>query len=333
MPYKQNLKTPSKTPRPKPTYKITNWSDYNKSLKKRGMVSLCFPAGDLKEQFINDSPYVAGVSGRQATYSKAYLELIYTFYRLFGWGLRQMTGYFEDFWRQKGLDIGVPSFGHLCDAFSALSLEKKVFCKKVAQKIEAGEKITLILDSTGLRFFHPSDWYEKQYGQKKKRRPWRKVHMAIDAHQNVHQIEVTEETVDDRAVMGDLIDGADGALEKIIADQGYYSIEISENLYKQGITPVIPPPHKATIHDKENTSWHDKIVQYIKDKGSLYAFHKKFGYGTRSLVEAQFSRLKRCLGDAFQTHKIDSQKNEAIIIGNILNLWNSFGQCQSVKNS
>jgi hypothetical protein len=37
-------------------------------------------------------------------------------------------------------------------------------------------------------------------------------------------------------------------------------------------------------------------VQYIKDKGSIYAFHKKYDYGLRALVEAQISRIKRCNG-------------------------------------
>ena len=32
--------------------------------------------------------------------------------------------------------------------------------------------------------------------------------------------------------------------------------------------------------------------EYIKHKGSVYAFHKKYSYGLRSLVEAQISRIK-----------------------------------------
>ncbi|MEX3640561.1 hypothetical protein, partial [Paraburkholderia sp. BR14427] len=41
--------------------------------------------GDLKALFINDTPYQQGVSGQSQTYSDAYLELIFTFYRLFNW--------------------------------------------------------------------------------------------------------------------------------------------------------------------------------------------------------------------------------------------------------
>ena len=62
------------------------------------------------------------MSGREATYTDAYIELIYTFYRLFGWGMRQITGRMEEFRAIRGLDIAVPSFGHLGDRFAALTI-------------------------------------------------------------------------------------------------------------------------------------------------------------------------------------------------------------------
>ena len=45
----------------------------------------------------------------------------------------------------------------------------------------------------------------------------------------------------------------------------------------------------------------------------------------------QFSRIKRCIGEAFKTQKLESQQTEGIIIANIINLWNSFGRPTSVK--
>jgi hypothetical protein len=74
MPYKPKLKSQSSKPRSKPKYKVINWTAYNKSLKKRGELSFYFPKGDLKALFINDTPYVRGLSGQQATYSNAYIE-------------------------------------------------------------------------------------------------------------------------------------------------------------------------------------------------------------------------------------------------------------------
>ncbi|MGF6472578.1 hypothetical protein QFZ91_005624 [Paraburkholderia sp. JPY419] len=102
MPYKARLKTGEPRKRKKPGYRVTNARAYNQSLRKRGMISLYEPGGDLKAQFINAKIRTPGVSGREPTYTTAYIELIFTFYRLFGWGMRQITGYMEDYWESFG---------------------------------------------------------------------------------------------------------------------------------------------------------------------------------------------------------------------------------------
>jgi len=78
MPYKEKSNYEPTARRKKANYKVLNWSDYNKSLKKRGVISLYFPKGDLVSNFINDEPYVQGISGKQAIYKPAFIELIYT---------------------------------------------------------------------------------------------------------------------------------------------------------------------------------------------------------------------------------------------------------------
>ena len=205
MPYKEKLRNPSDNPKNKIEYRVTNWTEYNKSLKRRGMLSLLFPQGDIRSSLINDDVYVPGVSGRQSTYSDSYIELIYTFYRLFDWGIRQTIGYFEDIWREKGLDIEVPSFGHLSDRFACLSVDTKQYCKKLIKKIDKGESITLIMDSTGFRFDKASHWYEKKYGKPCDNTPWRIMHLSIDPQMNMHAIEITDYTSSDIEKTQDLM--------------------------------------------------------------------------------------------------------------------------------
>lgn len=86
----------------------------------------------------------------------------------------------------------------------------------------------------------------------------------------------------------------------------------------RGITPVIPPPRNAKIYGQDNTIWHDKVVRYISKKSNIYAFYKKYCYGVRALIEAQISRIKRCIGSSILTKKISSQKREAIVITSLL---------------
>ena len=330
MPYKARLEQGEPRKRKKPGYRVTNARAYNQSLRKRGMISLYVPGGDLKAQFINAKVRTPGVSGREPTYTTAYIELIYTFYRLFGWGMRQITGYMEDYWATRGLDIQVPSSGQLCDRFATLEVSVRQRCVQLGRRLARGEAISMIVDSTGLSFGRASEWYEQKYGHKASRTPWRKMHLSIDADMNVHAIRITTTDVSDTEGM-DAVLPADLPVDRVIADGAYYSIERTEALSSAGVMPVIPPPAHAVVHGNDQTRWHDQIVQYIDEKG-IYAFHKKYGYGVRALVEAQISRIKRCIGATLLTQKIASQESEGVIIANIINLWNSFGRPVSVKN-
>jgi len=147
---------------------------------------------------------------------------------------------------------------------------------------------------------------------------------------NIHESIITNCNVADIEIADQLIP-AIANVNSFIADEGYYDIQKVERLYQAGITPVIPPPNHAVVDPNNPESWHSKIVQYIKDKGNVYAFYKKCGYGKRALVESQNSRIKRCIGNSLVTQRTSSQTIEGKVIANIINLWNSFGQCNSVK--
>ena len=205
MPYKPKLKSPSSLSRSKPKYKVINWTEYNKSLKKRGELSFYFPKGDLKALFINENPYVPGLSGQQATYNDAYIELIFTFYRMLNMAMRQTTGYFEDFWRTNNMDIAVPSFGHLSDLFGKVPVRIKQYCEKIVDRVNKGESVTLIFDSTGMRFGKASHWYEEKYGKPCDNKPWRKLHLGIDPHLNMHSVAVTDYSSSDISMVDDLL--------------------------------------------------------------------------------------------------------------------------------
>ncbi|MGF6265280.1 hypothetical protein OKW49_006279 [Paraburkholderia youngii] len=331
MPYKARLKTGEPRKRKKPGYRVTNARAYNQSLRKRGMISLYVPGGDLKAQLINAKIRTPGVSGREPTYTTAYIELIFTFYRLFGWGMRQITGYMEDYWETRGLDIPVPSASQLGERFASLEVSVTQRCEQLARRLARGGTISLMVDSTGLSFGRASQWYEEKYAQKAARTPWRKMHLSIDADMNVHAIRITTTEVSDSEGM-DAVLPADVPMDRVIADGAYYSIERTEALSGAGVTPVIPPPAHAVVHGEERTRRHDQIVRYIEDKG-IYAFHKKYGYGVRSLVEAQISRIKRCIGERLLTQELASQEGEGVIIANLLNRWNAFGKPVCVKNA
>jgi hypothetical protein len=79
--------------RVKPIYTPKDCSAYNKSLGYRGMISLYFPKGNPLTTLVNLKPYVEGVSGRQETFTIAYVCILFILYRLLDQGLRQFVGF------------------------------------------------------------------------------------------------------------------------------------------------------------------------------------------------------------------------------------------------
>ena len=310
--------------RKKSRYRVLNHSEYNQSLRKRGMLSLYFPKGDLEKLLVDVQPYKKGISGRGPTYLPAYVELIFIMYRLFNWGQRQITGFFEDHWRIRGINLPVPSFGNLSDLFAQLSPERLELCKRAVKKLKKRKAVNLIVDSTGLTFGKASDWHRVKYGINPVNRPWRKWHIAMDEDFNILGSNITNCNVPDINELDNIIP-EDIDIESLLGDGGYYSKEQIEKLLELGIQPIIPPPKNAKVHDLEDTKYHDKIVKYIEKKGK-YAYKNKFGYGARELVESQFSRVKRCIGDFLLTQRNESQKIESEIISSIINFWNSLGR-------
>jgi hypothetical protein len=209
VPYKARERTREPRKRARPRYRVSNAREYNESLRKRGMISLYIPDGELKALFINAKTHTPGVSGREPTYTDAYVQLIFTFYRLFGWGMRQITGYMEDYWASRGLDIAVPSFGQLSERFAALEPHVTQRCETVARRLARGENVSLIVDSTGLSFARASQWYEQKYRRRPARTPWRKLHLAIDADMNVHGVALTGTDVSDSEGLERLMAAAD----------------------------------------------------------------------------------------------------------------------------
>lgn len=93
-------------PKP-PTYRTTNWHDYNAALAKRGSPSIWF---DPETQCLA-AP--TGKRGRQPVFTDAAIQACLTLKALFGLPLRQTTGMVASLLDLAGLDWPVPDFSTL----------------------------------------------------------------------------------------------------------------------------------------------------------------------------------------------------------------------------
>jgi hypothetical protein len=127
--------------------------------------------------------------------------------------------------------------------------------------------------STGLSFDRASQRYEEKCVKKVARTPWRKMHLAIDPDMKIHAIEITGTDVSDSEGL-DRILPTELLIDQVIADGAYYSIERGEALNDRGIVAVIRRPRTLLCMAVKTRKLRDQTVQYILDKGSIYAFHK-----------------------------------------------------------
>ncbi|WOB77082.1 transposase [Achromobacter xylosoxidans] len=156
-------------------------------------------------------------------------------YRMYRMGLREFAGFMHDYWRGRGVELPVPSFGHLSDLFASLDITVRRKCVRAAERLNEGEPVTVIVDSTGLRFSHAGAWYEKKYGKKAERTPWRMMHLAMDAEGDVLAVEITDTGTGDSS-----------GLDLLLPQVG--KMNLSDFLCATG-HEIIP---KGTFHDRHN---------------------------------------------------------------------------------
>ena len=85
----------SRNPAYKKKYRVTNWSEYEKSLRNRGNLTLWLSPSALKSWKATRS----GKSGRQQKYSDLAIEKVLTLRLLFQRPLRQNEGFIESLFR------------------------------------------------------------------------------------------------------------------------------------------------------------------------------------------------------------------------------------------
>ena len=141
-----------------PTYKTTNWAEYNAALKRRGSLTIWFDPQMAWEA----AP--CGKRGRQQAYSDAAIQTCLTLKVVFGMALRQTTGFVKSLLKLASLDWPVPDF-------STLSRRRKDLAVRVSRR-KSSEPLHLLIDSTGIKVEVDGEWHARKHGPSK-RRQWR----------------------------------------------------------------------------------------------------------------------------------------------------------------
>ncbi|MCP4319951.1 MAG: IS5 family transposase [Hyphomicrobiales bacterium] len=304
----------------KKRYRVTNWAEYNESLRRRGDLTVWIDADALE---LWTAPRRVSRGGQQR-YSDMAITICLTLGLVYKQPLRQTQGLMRGIVGLMGLDISVPDFTTLSRRGRGLSLPVK-------PRTRRSEPVHLVVDSTGLKIFGEGEWLREKHKTKAKRRSWRKLHLGLDLLTGeIVCADLTLDNVGDSTALPGLLDQVDAPVSRFLAD-GAYDGAPTRNLLKArfgGVVEVIIPPPKNAIPSSQlvhDPSLRDRHIVAIQTHGRL-AWQSSSGYNQRSRAEAQMGRWKGVIGPKLKARSFENQKTEVRIAVNVLNKMTELGR-------
>jgi len=302
----------------KATYKVTNWSEYNDALRKRGDITIWF-TDEAIESWV---PERTGKKGRPQKYSNLAIETCLFLRIVYSLALRQTEGFARSLVRLMGLDLDIPDYSTLSKRSINLELSA------LAQTLKPGSHI--IIDSTGLKVYGKDEWHQDKHGVNA-RRTWRKLHIAIDEKHQIIAYDITDNSKGEPTTAVDLLDQIQHAFNVVMGDGAYDSVKLTNAiLNKQPDASIIIPPPSDAVISKDGTTQRDQHIRQLEEFGRM-AWQKENNYGLRSHVELCMLRYKKIIGPSMKAREIPQQKTEGGIATRALNRMTSLGMPVSVK--
>ena len=314
------------------TKKIKNWSEYNKSLKNRGNLSIF-----VSESLIKDGrlviPAKTGKPGRPMEYTNELIEFVLTIRELFHLPLRQATGFVEFLFKMMKVS-GTPDYTTVSKRMGGIKVR---YQRKISQSANNNTGIVILIDSSGFKVFGEGEWMVRKHGATY-RRTWRETHIALDYEtRDITGLINTSAHVHDNTQLKPLLRQVRESgynVDTVIGDGAYDSKQNYLLGRKLKINFIAPPPKNAVEH--LNTGWHyqwydtpgweerNAAVRHIEEFG-LDGWKADVDYHRRSLVENAFYRLKTIFGGNLKSRKIETQYTEQCLRAKIINKFNKLG--------
>lgn len=302
----------------KDKYKILNWTEYNKSLKNRGRITLW-----ISDEAINAWSYTGSRErGGKIEYSDLAIETCLTIKQVLHLKLRQTEGFVNSLFEIMNVDKKSPDYSTFSRRAGRLQINLK------AIKSKGG--IDIIVDSTGLKVYGEGEWKVRKYGWCK-HRTWRKLHIGINGvTQEIVSEELTGNDTSDAEVLGDLLNDTDEHINSFTGDGAYDKKNVRETLSKKKIKEIIPPQENAVISNDPALKERNKAIKCINKIGRK-EWKEHIKYHRRSLVEVAMFRYKTIIGDKINARKFENEKTEVRINCSILNVMTNLGMPISIK--
>ena len=306
--------------KPKPAYRVRNWSEYEAALVQRGSLTLWIDENTLAGW---QESQRTGRRGASRTYSEAAIQCVLTLRALYRLPLRAAEGLLRSILQLMGTDLPVPDHTTLSRRGRSLSV--------TIERRASDAPRHLLIDSTGLKVFGEGEWKVRKHGAGC-RRVWRKLHLAVDAatHEVVATL-VTESTVGDAEVLPELLAQVEGDIAQVSADGAYDSRACHDLLLERKASAAIPPRANAAVWEPlPDGRVHPRSAALeVIQRDGLKAWKQQIGYHRRSLAETAMGRIKGMFGERLQARSWEGQVNECYLRVAAMNRMTGLGMPRS----
>ena len=257
---------------------------------------------------------------RYTVYSDTAIECLLTLRELFRLPYRQTEGLARSLAELMQVELPIPDY---------TSLAKRAGNLRVVLGVaRRSGSIDVVVDSTGLKVFGEGEWKMRKHG-KRKRRTWRKLHLAVNPEtQEIEAEALTENSTHDADEVDDLLNQIDAKVDTFYGDGAYDQWKVYGTLETGKIRSVIPPRCNAKIKRHGNSGQpplpRDEAIREIRSRGRR-AWKESVGYHRRSLSETAMHRMKCCFGNKLKNHLLPNQRAEARLRAKILNHFTHLG--------
>jgi hypothetical protein len=245
---------------PKQRHQVTNWATYDASLRARGSLTVWFTAEAMEAW--KAEPRTG--RGGQPRYSDLAIATALTLRTVFRLALRQTEGLIGSVLQLLGLDLPVPDHS---------TLSRRAETLEVPRPKAGSEPVHLLVDSTGLKFCGPGEWLVEKHGTKR-RRSWKKLHLATDADtgQIIASV-LTDKDADDGSQVGPLLERIDGAVASFTGDGAYDRDDVYAEVAARhpAAAVVVPPRANAVPSNMAETAptQRDRHLRCIAERGRM----------------------------------------------------------------
>ncbi len=302
----------------KTKYRVANWASYDRALVQRGDVTVWLSP----EAVAAWEPAGVAARGGQQKYSDLAIETALTLRLIFHLPLRQAEGFLTSLFGMMRIELCAPDHTTLSRRGQHLTL--------TLRRVPPGERMHLIIDSTGLSIVGQGEWAAAKHGRRGPR-GWKKLHVGVDRSGVIVAQALTEATVDDATTGVDLITQVDGDLAVVTADAAYDTVAVYETAGARGAAVVVPPARTANVsrHGLRSPA-RDRTIRSVKKLGRR-RWKKASGYHRQARVENAFFRYKSIIGDGLRARSPAGQGSEAVLGCEILNRMTDLGRPASYR--